>query len=124
MKYPGKLAAAIFLFTFIICCISAPAQSSAAQEQSPAQAANAGKQAAQSTKSIERAIEDAYRQEPKMHYSRVSVHVTSKEIWLRGVVLSNEAEKLAVKIARDHAAGRKIVDRLKVNPNTHPGSGV
>ena len=59
-----------------------------------------------------------------MHDSRVSVHVTSKEVWLRGVVLTHEAEKLAVQIARDHAAGRKIVDHLKVNPNTHPGAGI
>jgi len=117
MKYVGKLTAAIFLFTFFTCCVFAPAQSFSPQEQ--AQPASK----AQSTKDIQRAIEDAYRQEPKMHDSRVSVHVTGKEVWLRGVVLTHEAEKLAVQIARDHAAGRKIVDHLKVNPNTHSGAG-
>jgi len=120
MKYARKLTAAIFLFTFISCCAYAPAQTSPPPAQTQAQP----KQAPPSARSIERAIEDAYRQQPQMHYSRVSVHVTSKEVWLRGVVLTDEAEKLAVQIARDHAAGRKIVDRLKVNPNTHPGAGI
>ena|ERR1051326_5447516 len=124
MKYVAKFTAAIFLFIFITCSVYA-GTSSQPQDQSQSQpASSAGKQAAPSAESIQRAIEDAYRQEPKMHHSRVSVQVKSKEIWLRGVVLTHEAELLAVQIAKEHAGGRKIVDHLKVNPNTHPGTGL
>ena len=114
MKYVGKLTAAILLFTFIPFCVQARTPQEPAQPETKTQ----------STKDIQRAIEDAYRQETLMHDSRVSVHVKSKEIWLRGVVLTHEAELLAVKIAKEHAGGRKVVDHLKVNPNTHPGSGI
>ena len=123
MKHIGKLTAAIFLLGFTTWSVCAPGKSFSPQEQSQAQSSTSGKQTAPSAKSIERAIEDAYLQEPAMHYSRVTVQVKSHEIWLRGVVLSHEAEKMAVKIAREHAGGRKIVDHLKINPNTHPGSG-
>ena len=72
---------------------------------------------------LERTIKDALGQDPHMAYSRVGVHVTDKEVVLDGVVLTRTARSKAAQIATEHAAGRKVTNRLKVNPNTHPGSG-
>jgi osmotically-inducible protein OsmY len=72
---------------------------------------------------LERTIKDALGQDPHMAYSRVSVHVTDKEVVLTGVVLTGTAKGQAAQIASEHAAGRKVTNRLKVNANTHPGSG-
>jgi osmotically-inducible protein OsmY len=72
---------------------------------------------------LERTIKDALGQDPHMAYSRVSVHVTGKEVVLTGVVLTGTAKGQAAQIASEHAAGRKVTNKLKVNANTHPGSG-
>jgi osmotically-inducible protein OsmY len=58
-----------------------------------------------------------------MAYSRVTVHVTDTEVELDGVVLTSTAKEQAAKIATEHAGGRKVKNKLKINPNTHP-SGV
>ena len=59
-----------------------------------------------------------------MSYARVRVHVTDSEILLSGVVLTEEAKSQAEQIATEHAAGRKVTNHLKVNPNIHPAPGI
>jgi osmotically-inducible protein OsmY len=73
---------------------------------------------------LEQTIQGALQQEPHMAYSRVRVHVTDTEIVLTGVVLTVTARDQAAKIASDHADGRKVTNRIKVNPNTNPGPGL
>jgi len=73
---------------------------------------------------LERTIKDALGQDPHMAYSRVNVHVDDKAVVLGGVVLTQTAKKQAAKIAREHAAGRKVTNRLRVNANTNPGPGL
>lgn len=77
-----------------------------------------------SARQLERTIMDAIQQNPHMEYSRVRVHVTDTEVLLTGVVLTEEAKGQAEQIARDHAAGRKVTNHLKVNPNIHPAPGI
>lgn len=75
-------------------------------------------------RNLERTITAAIKQDPHMAYSRVIVHVTDSEVMLSGVVLTNTAKDQAAQIATDHAGGRKINNKIRVNPNTHPGPGI
>lgn len=75
-------------------------------------------------RNLEKTIKDAIKQDPHMAYSRVNVHVTDSEVELSGVVLTNTAKDTAAQIASDHAGGRKVNNKIKVNPNTHPGPGI
>jgi osmotically-inducible protein OsmY len=72
----------------------------------------------------DRALEDTIKkdlgQDAHMAYSRVTVHVTDTEVELDGVVLTSTAKEQAAKIATEHAGGRKVKNKLKINPNTHP----
>jgi len=72
----------------------------------------------------DRALEDTIKkdlnQDAHMAYSRVTVHVTDTAVELDGVVLTSTAKDQAEKIAAEHAGGRKIKNKLKINPNTHP----
>jgi osmotically-inducible protein OsmY len=72
----------------------------------------------------DRALEDTIKkdlgQDAHMAYSRVTVHVTDAFVELDGVVLTSTAKEQAAKIAAEHAGGRKVRNKLKVNPNTHP----
>jgi osmotically-inducible protein OsmY len=73
---------------------------------------------------LEQQIKGELQQDPHMAYSRVRVHVTDSEVQLSGIVLTTEAKDWASKIATEHSGGRKITNHIKVNPNTHPGSGL
>ncbi len=72
----------------------------------------------------EQAIEADLQQDPHMAYSRVTVLATDQEIVLSGTVLTGTAKRNAEDIARKHANGRKVTNRIKVNPSTHPGVGL
>ena len=76
------------------------------------------------SRNIEKTIMTAFQQEPHMAYSRVRVHVTDTEVVLSGVVLTATARDQAAQIAAQNAPGRKITNRIKVNPNTNPGPGM
>lgn len=76
------------------------------------------------SRKLEKTITDAYAQEPHMAYSDVSVHATDKDITLTGTVLTATAKNQAAQIATEHAAGRKINNKIRVNPNIHPGPGL
>jgi osmotically-inducible protein OsmY len=70
---------------------------------------------------LENKIMDDLKQDPHMAYSNVNVHVTYKEVLLRGTVMTKTAKDQAAKIAAEYAAKRKVTNRIKVNPNLHPG---
>jgi len=76
------------------------------------------------SRNLEKTIMDSLQQDPHMAYSRVRVHVTDTEIILSGVVLTATARDQAAQIASQNAGSRKITNRIKVNPNTHPGPGM
>jgi|SRR5215472_7121216 len=73
---------------------------------------------------VEGTIQSALSQDPHMSYSRVSVHATQTEVVLTGTVLTQAAKDNAERIAQDNAGGRKVTNKLRVNPNTHPGPGL
>lgn len=73
---------------------------------------------------VEQAIKADLQQDPHMAYSQVSVLATDKEIVLSGTVLTATAKQNAEDIAQKHAGGRKVTNRIRVNPSTHPGSGL
>ena len=75
-------------------------------------------------RALEQSIKADLGKDQHMAYSSVSVHVTDTEIMLTGTVHTSTAKKQAAKIAGEHAGGRKIENHLKVNSNTHPGSGL
>jgi len=77
-----------------------------------------------SARNLEHEIMDALKQDPHMTYSRVSVRVTDTEVLLTGVVVTTTAKDQAEQIATEHAGGRKVVNHIKVNPNTHPAPGI
>jgi len=99
---------------------SAPAQDQAAQQAPPP---HVDVEPDPASRKLEQTIKDAFSQDPQFAYSRVSVDVTDTEIVLSGVVLTATAKDHAVKIATDHAGGRKVTDLIKVNPNINPGPG-
>ena len=73
---------------------------------------------------LEQAIKGDLQQDPHMTYSRVTVHATDKEIVLGGTVLTATAKQNAEDVAQKHADGRKVTNRIRVNPNIHPGPGL
>lgn len=75
-------------------------------------------------RTLEQSIKDDLGKDPHMAYSSVAVHVTDTEIMLTGTVHTSTAKEQAAKIAGEHAGNRKIENHIKVNPNTHPGSGL
>ncbi len=92
-----------------------------AQEQKPP---HVDEQTSPEARALERTITDALSQDPHMAYSRVSVHAVGDEIVLTGTVLTAAAKDQAGKIATDHAAGKKVTNKIRVNPNIHPGPGL
>ena len=129
MKQWAKLAALVIL-TMAFAITRAASQNPAQNTQTPHQSLQKEKpphvdaEPSPADRDLERSIKDALGQDPHMAYSRVSVHVTDKQVLLDGVVLTGTAKKQAAKIATEHAAGRKVTNRLKVNPNTHPAGGL
>ena len=75
-------------------------------------------------RAVEKSITDALRQDPHMAYSKVSVHASGDEIILTGTVLTSTAKDQAEKIATEHAGGKKVTNKIRVNPNLHPGPGL
>ena len=128
MKQCAKLAALVIL-TVSLAITRAASQNPVQNTQTPDQSKQVEKpprvdaEPSPSDRNIESTIKDALGQDPHMAYSRVSVHVTHKEVVLTGVVLTGTAKSQAAQIATEHAAGRKVTNRLKVNRNTHPGPG-
>ena len=129
MKQWAKLAALVIL-TMAFAISRAASQNPAQNTQTPHQSLQKEKpphvdaEPSPADRDLERSIKDALGQDPHMAYSRVSVHVTDKQVLLDGVVLTGTAKKQAAKIATEHAAGRKVTNRIKVNPNTHPAGGL
>ena len=128
MKYYGKVSALFFLaLSFTI------AQAASGQPSAQPTAASGVQQAEPpphvdaepnpGDRQLENKIMDDLKQDPHMAYSKVSVHVTYKEVLLTGTVLTKTAKDQAAQIASEHAAKRKITNRIKVNSNTHPGPG-
>lgn len=73
---------------------------------------------------LEQNIKAALDQDPHMAYSRVRVQATDSEVILSGTVLTADAKDQAEQIAKQNAGGKKITNRIRVNPNVHPGPGL
>jgi osmotically-inducible protein OsmY len=130
MKHCAKLATLAMLMMLFAITRGTGQQS---QTQNP-QTANPSQQTEQpphvsqepdpAARNLERTILSALQQDPHMAYSRVRVHVSDTEVVLSGVVLTATARDQAAQIAAQQAGGRKITNRIKVNPNTNPGPGI
>jgi osmotically-inducible protein OsmY len=75
-------------------------------------------------RAVEKSITDALNQDPHMAFSKVSVHTSGDEVILTGTVLTSTAKDQAEKIAAEHAGGKKVTNKIRVNPNLHPGPGL
>jgi len=75
-------------------------------------------------RAAEKSITDALKQDPHMAFSNVSVHASGDEIILTGTVLTSTAKDQAEKIATEHAGGKKVTNKIRVNPNIHQGPGL
>jgi osmotically-inducible protein OsmY len=102
-----------------------PPASDQSQAQQPAEAPpHADAEPNPDDRALEQTIQDDLGKDAHMAYSSVAVHVTDTQIMLTGTVHTSTAKDQAAKIAGEHAGGRKIENHIKVNPNTHPGSGL
>jgi osmotically-inducible protein OsmY len=68
------------------------------------------------------AITEAFKQDPA--FSKVTVNSNAKQITLHGTVTDKAASDRAEQIAQQHASGRKVVNKIKINKNTNPGPGL
>ncbi|HET7871741.1 MAG TPA: BON domain-containing protein [Terriglobales bacterium] len=68
------------------------------------------------------AIQEEFKQDPA--FSKVTVNSDAKQITLHGTVTSKADHDKAQQIAEQHASGRKVVNKIKVNKNTNPGPGL
>ena len=128
MKYYAQVAALFFLaFSFTIARAASgqpsaqPTEASGVQQTEQPPHVDAEPNPAD--RQLENTIMEDLKQDPHMAYSSVSVHVTYKEVLLTGTVMTKTAKSQAAQIASEHAAKRKITNRIKVNSNTHPGPG-
>ena len=128
--YPVKIATlALLILSFAIARTSSgqqsqnpPAQAPAAQQTEPPPHVDANPNP--EARQLEKTITDALNQDPHMAYSRVRVQATDSEVILSGTVLTATAKDQAEQIATQHAGGKKVTNRIKVNPNVHPGPGL
>jgi osmotically-inducible protein OsmY len=67
-------------------------------------------------------IQEAFKQDPA--FSKVTVNSDAKQITLHGTVTSKDDHDKAQQIAEQHANGRKVVNKIKINKNTNPGPGL
>jgi len=101
-----------------------PPASDQSQAQQPAEAPpHVDAEPNPEDRALETTIKDDLKKDPHMTYSHVAVHVTDTEVMLTGTVKTATAKDQAAKIAGEHAGSRKIENHIKVNSNTHPGSG-
>jgi len=125
--------ALLMIFSFGLAMITVVAQQPSTQQNPPAQ-----DQAQQPTqppphvdvepspadRKLEQAISGELQKDPHMAFSRVRVHVTDQEVVLVGTVLTAAAKDQAEQIASQHAEGRKVTNKIRVNPNVHKGPGL
>jgi len=98
-----------------------PAQDQAQQPAEPPP--HVDQQTNPDDRKLEQAIMGDLRKDPHMAFSRVTVHVSDTEVVLTGIVLTQTAKDQAEQIAGQHAQGRKMNNRIRVNPNLNPGPG-
>jgi osmotically-inducible protein OsmY len=106
---------------------STPQQNPPAPDQTQQPAENPPHVDAQTNhedRQLEKTIQGALGQDPHMAYSRVKVMATDTEVVLSGFVLTATAKDQAEKIAAEQAGGRKITNKIRVNPNIQPGPGL
>jgi osmotically-inducible protein OsmY len=127
MKYYAKVAALFFLaLSFSIARAASgqpsaqPTEASGLQQQESPPHVDAEPNPAD--RQIENTIMTDLKQDPHMAYSDVHVHVTDAEVLLGGTVKTQTAKDQAAKIARAHAAKRKITNSIKVNSSQPPGA--
>ena len=129
--YPVKLEIAgiltLALASFAVVGQQPQPQSSSSQDQTQPQGQqppHVDQQTNPQARELEKNITAALNQDPHMAYSRVTVHATDKEVVLSGVVLTSEAKDQAERIAAQQSGGKKIKNKIRVNPNIHPGPGL
>jgi Flp pilus assembly secretin CpaC len=71
-----------------------------------------------STPEVQQQIQQGLNSEPELPNSNVGVHVDENSVILSGTVDSREQRKLALRIAQAYAGDRKIVDKIKLAPQT------
>ena len=97
-----------------------PTQPAQDQAQQPAQPPpHVDQQTNPDDRKLEKSITSDLRKDPHMAYSHITVHVSDTEVMLTGTVMTQTAKDQAVQIAEQHAEGRKITNRIRVNPNLH-----
>lgn len=89
------------------------------QAQQPAEKPHVDAQTNPDARQLEKSITDALNQDPHMAYSKVTVHASDSEVVLSGTVLTAAAKDQAAQIATEQAGGRKITNKIRVNPNVH-----
>ncbi|HZI56058.1 MAG TPA: BON domain-containing protein [Verrucomicrobiae bacterium] len=123
-NYPVKLALLALFALAVVQASGGQAQPQSQDQQPQTQPTEAPPHVDHEPSPDDRALEDTIKkdlgQDAHMAYSRVTVHVTDAIVELDGVVLTSTAKEQAAKIAAEHAGGRKVKNKLKVNPNTHP----
>jgi osmotically-inducible protein OsmY len=72
---------------------------------------------------LEQDIMSDLRKDPQMAYSRLTVQASDTEVIITGIVLTDTAKDHAIQIATQHAQGRKVTNRIRVNSNLNPGPG-
>jgi len=99
-------------------------QTAPADQQQAAQPAHASSDsAATDDKGVRKSIlTDLNNSHDTAH--RVNVKVTHDEVLLTGTLWSQEAKDQAEKMASDHAAGRKVTNKISVRPPHRPNPGL
>src|SRR5262249_47565714 len=91
-----------------------------AQQSQPSKASTGNPSASK----VAREIKAALSHDPHVANAKVGVQASGDEIILSGTVASTEVKNEAEQIATQHANGKKITNRIRVNPNVHPGPGL
>src|SRR5215469_1390108 len=115
------------LLAFNLAPVPGPAQPggpAASQAQRPAETPPyVDQQTNPDERKLEQDIMSDLRKDPQMAYSRLTVQVGDTEVIITGIVLTDTARDHALQIATQHAQGRKVTNRIRVNPNLNPGPG-
>lgn len=121
------------VFSLALAGIQAAAQQPSSQQNPPGQGQaqqpaenppHVDQQTNPEDRALEKSIQGALGQDPHMAFSQVRVQATDQDVTLTGTVLTATAKDQAEKIAAEKAGGRKINNKIRVNPSTKQGPGL
>ena len=117
---------ALLILSFTLARAASQQNPPAQDQQNPSAPSQRAQQPGSSADAhqAQKSIQSTFNQDPNHSFRNVRVQETESEIILSGTVTTADLKSQAEQIANQSAGGKKITNRIRVNPNVHPGPGL